>query len=294
MYAASVFATSFAFLSALTSAASCGSQDSSGGACNAPSIDTSGGMSGNSLVQLRSFVGMETRSQHLSNSSLPKCPTTPDTLMKYYDEIFPSKNRNAASFKWFSFIANCAQEVGQKAFEELGKMFCPISGSPTSGQNSAKVALGKFGGGKDHQEGAFYFCCEPCICDMHDFVKVDRKTIDFGGGNKKVYDVLVHGDPCKNPTQLSKPFKDSSGETTLAQVAPEVACDGGALKGATFSDLGHPIIGLFYSSPEKPTIDGTLSDQIKACKSRAASGYHSGMGLIFRKVASITPLATSG
>merc|ERR1719235_679967 len=91
------------------------------------------------------------------------CPTDVSGLEKKYNEIFSkSGNRNAASYKWFSYIHGCAQEVGQSAFEALGKGFCPISGSPIGGENSAKVELAQVSGGT--ATGNFHFCCDPCIC----------------------------------------------------------------------------------------------------------------------------------
>jgi hypothetical protein len=209
-------------------------------------------------------------------------------LYNQYESVFPTGNRNAASFKWFSYIVKCAKEVGPATFETLGKGFCAISGSPISGGNSAKVKLNRVDGGSTI--GAFHYCCDPCICDMIDMVKVDKFVVQFGHGTRD-YNVLVHGDPCKNKEKLHDSFKDpfSGQEETLGKAAPEVACEGDELKGATFSKNGHPIIGLFYDEPVT-TVDGTLPETEMECAERAKQGFASGMGLIFRKVAAITPL----
>lgn len=233
----------------------------------------------------KSAVHIEARG-HFLNINTRSCPTDIEGLENTYDQIFPTGNRNAASFKWFKYVADCASEVGEAAFETLGKGFCPISGSPIPGDNIAKVMLSSVDGGES--SGLFFFCCDPCICDMIDFVRVDSKTI-----SSKQYDVLVIGDPCKNKEKLLENYTDpfSGNSTNLQAEAPEIQCDGDQLQGAAMSDAGHPIIGLFY--PEETataTIDGTTSNQTTTCSNRANAGYNSGMGMIFRKVAGINPI----
>lgn len=218
-----------------------------------------------------------------------QCPTDIQGLVNEYSSIFPSGNRNAASFKWFSYIANCSASVKKTAFELMGTGFCPISGSPIGGTNKGQVTLNKIGGGT--QTGVFYFCCDPCLCDMMDLVKVDTKTVSFGDEGSKEYNVLVHGDPCTNQAKLQESFTDPlTGKTqTLAEVAPEIACDGNVLRGATMSDGGKPIIGLLYDVDSSGILDGRTDAFKQGCAARASDGFSSGMGMIFRKVASITP-----
>ena len=117
------------------------------------------------------------------------------------------------------------------------------------------------------------------------------------------------------------------GETTLAREAPEVRCDAeGRLIGATLSDHGYPIISMFFdaevvdertsaadadastavtpsSAAAGPPRPGRIShhatsgvafqdeyEYSQMCAERAANGYNSGMGEIFRKVAGIAPV----
>lgn len=204
-------------------------------------------------------------------------------LASQYCNIFTTGNRNAASFRWFNFLMSKTHTLTPSSFEELNKGYCPISGSPIGGTNKARVSLKTVSGGTE--TGSFHFCCDPCLCDMVDMVRVDTKTIHVGTDNSQ-YKVLVHGDPCKNEEQLKEAFTDpfSGSSVKLAAVAPEVTCEDGSLKGAQKSDAGHPIIGLFFADP------GTTPSATAACAKRASGGYQSGMGLIFRKVAEITPI----
>ena len=88
-----------------------------------------------------------------------------------------------------------------------------------------------------------------------------------------------------------QPF--GSGATTLREQAPEVRCKGPELVGATMSDHGHVILAMFFDAPEG--VQATSSDDMVAmCSQRAAAGYNSGMGLIFRRVAEISPFDDAG
>jgi hypothetical protein len=130
-----------------------------------------------------------------------------------------------------------------------------------------------------------------------DFAYVDSVTV---AGES--YDAIVIGDPCSeeelinNEGRLDVSFVDpfGSGETirNLADVAPELACEcpagGCRLSNATFSDGGYPVIGLFFDAAEGEEFN--LEDD---CAIREQQGYASGMGLIFRKAAEISPIQAS-
>jgi hypothetical protein len=220
---------------------------------------------------------------------------TPEQLHDAYFEIFPSGNRNAASYKWFTYIKN-KKEKEKKTFdfEHLNKFYCPISGSPTGGSTLAKVTLPQ-AAAQDEKSGSFSFCCSPCVCDMEDFVHVDKVKVEG-----KAYNALVIGNPCSNrelilpdgklDVTFTDPF-DTSVKTSLAESAPDVVCECGkgasecTLVNATLSEAGHPIIGLLHAS--RAGEDLTAESQ---CASREENGFRSGMGLIFRKVAEINPI----
>jgi hypothetical protein len=236
--------------------------------------------------------------------------TTPDDLFREYENIFPSHNRNAASHLWFAFLLRHAAGMSSATFEELNGGYCSVSGSPVhpSAATRYRMTLPRADGGGDVQ-GSMYYCCWPCVCDTQDFIRVDTKTVTTGTGSKK-YDVAVIGNPCSKPGRLSASFPDGFGRTTSIQaVAPEVRCDGhsnllGLCKANAFptpscprepaplSDHGHPILGLFFRASEPPNaVDGhSEAEYAQMCAERAAAGYNSGMGEIFRRVAGISPI----
>jgi hypothetical protein len=86
-----------------------------------------------------------------------------------------------------------------------------------------------------------------------------------------------------------------------------VRCDGGRLIGATRTDHGFVAISLFFDAPVEEEEDREVwqpgritqrgdhlfQDDVEfsdMCAQRAADGYNSGMGEIFRRVAAITPV----
>ena len=115
--------------------------------------------------------------------------------------------------------------------------------------------------------------------------------------------------------------------TSIAESAREVRCDvdDGILEGATLSDHGYIIIGMFFDSKDAIThgIDGIAigarEDLVQQtpgrmstvvhtdstgrrgyqdereyksyCEDRAKNNYNSGMGEIFRKVCEVSPIS---
>jgi len=249
------------------------------------------------LIVFLSPTRCQAKHQH-HNASLE-----PDDLKDNYFNIFKSGNRNAASHLWTSFMMQRAASLPEKKVLQAFKYFCAVSGSllPDDPRTIYKVTLPRVTGGK--VSGAVRHCCWPCICDMHDLVRVDTKTMETADGKKK-YDFLVIGDPCKNATALDAPFKDPfSGETApLSRAASEVKCHDGKLVGAVYSDHGYPIIGLLFDSKDDmDAADKRLSKEQRdsndptfgfggMCVMRQLHGYNSGMGLIFHLVADITPI----
>ena len=178
-----------------------------------------------------------------------------------------------------------------------------------------------------------YYCCWPCVCDTQDFIRVDTRNVTLQGGEVRQYHWAVVGNPCDDVAALHKPFVQpfhGRGETTLAREAAEVRCDpNGRLIGATLSDHGYPIIGMFFDAEvHADGWSGVAADGSRAaavvpsgsgapqpgriskspsgisfhdeyeygpmCSQRAEQGYNSGMGEIFRKVAEISPVRLLG
>lgn len=205
-----------------------------------------------------------------------------DELFSKYNEIFPNGNRNAASHRWATYILERSADMSEKVLRDLFAGFCPVSGSPLSYQRGVlrvKMMLPAASGG--NVTGMMYYCCWPCICDTADFIKVDTKTVQTSDGMRKLYFAVI-GNPCKNPE-------------AVPSSAPDVNCKGEQLVKATLSDNGHIIIGMFFELGVEEHSDGNVgsTDQQEMngqCQQRAASGYNSGMGRIFREVASISPV----
>ena len=160
--------------------------------------------------------------------------------------------------------------------------------------------------------------CWPCVCDTQDFIRVDTKNVTLAGGETRQYHFAVVGNPCEHPEKLREPFTQpfySRGPTTLEREAAELRCDAnGKLVGASLSDGGYPIISMFFDTADSDNdlsavvpltgeprpgrishaSDGTaFQDEFEygpMCEDRARNGYNSGMGEIFRRAASITPV----
>lgn len=175
--------------------------------------------------------------------------------------------------------------------------------------------------------GYMHYCCWPCVCDTQDYIRVDTKNITLANGIEREFQFTVIGNPCDDPSQLSVPFMQPFGQgmTSIVDSAREVRClDNGVLEGATLSDHGYIIIGMFFDS-EDATSYGTdgiaigATDQLADptpgrmstvihddksgrrkyqdereyrpyCDDRARNGYNSGMGEIFRKVCAVSPI----
>lgn len=215
-----------------------------------------------------------------------------DLHQQYYN-IFRHGNRNAASHLWSSFLLDRSHEMTHEKLTYMFSGFCAVSGSPVQPQDRTRyrLTLDKVGGGK--RSGYMYYCCWPCVCDTQDFIRVDTKNVTASDGVSRQYHFAVLGNPCDHPQELSRPFVQpfyGRGETTLKYEAPEVRCDeNGKLMGAHVSDNGYIIISLFFNEEQSlNSMDETLFED--HCTQRAAAGYNSGMGEIFRKVAAITPV----
>merc|ERR1711871_312734 len=174
--------------------------------------------------------------QVVPSSQPSKVPQTASELHAQYSLIFRTGNRNSASHLWSTYILERADKVSLSVFLALAASYCAVSGSPvrTNDHQLYAVSLPLVQGGSTIR-GFMYFCCWPCGCDTKDHIKIDAKSISTIDGTHTFY-VAVIGDPCKDPSF-----------TTPTQ-APELQCEGTKLKGATFSDNGHVILSLFFTS----------------------------------------------
>jgi len=254
---------------------------------------------GNSFIQamktknLRRVLTNASETQQHQNQDVWN-PTSPADLEKKYHEIFKTSNRNAASHLWASYILQRKTELTHAQISMLFTGFCPVSGSPLSRPEGSRY-FSQLPGAT--VAGYTYHCCWPCICDLTDLVKVDTKTITDSSGTDKQYHFTVIGDPCEKAGITVCNEKGEAG--CIPYEAPEVVCEGTSLKGATLSDAGHIIIGIYEvggSYTKNDYIDyETESDDDgntlkSSCEDRASNGYGGGMGEIFRQVAELSPL----
>ena len=310
--------------------------------------------------------------QHIGESSVNKQidPWPPATaqhasiqdLSREYHTIFRHGNRNAASHLWSTFLLDRAPQMTLERLYFFFSGFCAVSGSQVrpSDYNRYRLTL-PLVDGTTNTTGFMHYCCWPCVCDTQDFIRVDTLNVTSSDGIARQHFFAVIGNPCDHPERLEEsfeqPFQYARGRpTTLSQVAPEVKClEGGILKGATLSDHGYIIVGMFFDavpsleasdkennvlqpfgakdqvpgrvfSTEVPSlINADLAkdasddnydhnqDSISVsgsnlktvlyqderdwehqCIDRAFQGYNSGMGEIFRRVSSISPIIIGG
>jgi hypothetical protein len=260
---------------------------------------------------------MSTQVDHWPPATSPK-PSVQD-LHREYNSIFKYGNRNAASHRWSTFLLDRAHQMTVERLQFFFEGFCAVSGSPVrpSDYNRYRLTLPLVGTG-NFATGFMHYCCWPCVCDTQDFIRVDTLNVTSSDGISRQRHFAVIGNPCDHPEELDVPFIQPFGRqiTTLSETAREVRClDGGVMEGATFSDHGFIIIGMFFDaieasedallsfpSPEPgrvTTVDvkgGSIIFQDERewpenCKDRAANGYNSGMGEIFRRVCAISPIS---
>ena len=193
-----------------------------------------------------------------------------------YSNIFRHGNRNAASHLWTTFLLDRAPFLSSKTLLHLASGYCAISGSPVHPSPSTRYRMSlERVDGSGRVAGSMFYCCWPCVCDTNDFIRVDSKTVATAHGHRTL-NVTVIGDPCLASGMLNKPFLQPFDKrmTTIAAEAQEVRCGKQGLEGATYSDHGYVIIGLFFA-PGRQAQDGSSFDSM--CTDRANAGYNSGM-----------------
>ncbi len=131
-------------------------------------------------------------------------------LLKQYHKIFPNRaNRNAAGFKFFSYIYDNLA-INEELFDIYNTMYCAVSGSVVEPRQNNYSIL-KVNDKEGHcVYGKYYRCCVPCNCDIMKYVIVERCQIELpkNSGNFVEKQLLTIGDPCiypnKLPTEIDK------------------------------------------------------------------------------------------
>lgn len=249
-----------------------------------------------------------------------------------YQNIFTHGNRNAASHLWATFLFERAHQMTETKLLRMFSGFCAVSGSPVQPRDQSRYFLRLPSVVDDRAlvSGFMYFCCWPCVCDTQDFIRADTLTVETLDGARE-YNVAVIGNPCDRPEKMTESFVQPFGHrrTNLVNEAPMLSCAAdGTLEGATMSDGGYVIISIFFKAPvSAPALRASVGSHTESlsdiavprrelpepgrmrkvgrvnyqdefefsdmCQERAAKGYNSGMGEIFRRVAGISPIGSS-
>lgn len=209
-------------------------------------------------------------------------------LHERYDKIFPNGNRNAASHRWAHAVLS---EAGTHTWADVRAMmsgFCPVSGSPIDGGGRI-CSRGALSG------GAVAHCCWPCACDLAD--AADRGTVRVNRGvpirakdRVGTLDLIELYDPCA-PDRAT-----GDAPVAIPAEASDVTCAGERLENSYRVDERAPWAVIGALQPDAAcTAEDTAEAAVAAqsarafpseqCAARAKSGYQSGMGTIFRKIA---------
>merc|ERR1719334_2639825 len=214
------------------------------------------------IILIASLVSSQEESE--GKISIPWGGRTVADLRGEYYNIFPNRNRNAASHRWATFLIERAKSLERTTFEEMFGGFCPVSGSPIGSPGPRtlwKMSL-PWAGSSETVTGGIHFCCWPCVCDTADFIRVDTKTVEVRDGTYQ-FNFLVLGNPCAGDSSL------------IPKSAPDATCVGENLVKATYSDHGYVIIGLLQDLAK---MRGQNEAQYaEHCSHRASTGYRSGM-----------------
>ncbi|CAD7974889.1 unnamed protein product [Amoebophrya sp. A25] len=199
-------------------------------------------------------------------------PVVPELAAEQRDGLFFIEQERLGSGENRSATSSSATEIASHvehrgSAEEPGALEKGDS-TATSGLNSDTTASST---SASSRFGFLHYCCWPCVCDTQDFLRVDSKTVTLSATETQTLYFVVIGNPCERETQLDnwffQPFDGR--QTTLRREAPEVRCSNhkghstasassdrsgtaapadSTLIGATLSDHGYPIIGMFFDS----------------------------------------------
>lgn len=126
-------------------------------------------------------------------------------LDNHYHLIFPNNaNRNAAGFKFFSYIYNHLA-TSNELFDLYNQMYCAVSGSIVDPSRNNNFSFVKVKNMNDECVlGKYYRCCTPCNCDIMKYTKVIKTSIEIPKNSGKFFEkmFLTIGDPCHDSSQF--------------------------------------------------------------------------------------------
>ena len=187
-------------------------------------------------------------------------------LNNHYNKIFPNNaNRNAAGFKFFSYIYDNLA-TSNKLFDLYNQMYCAVSGSIVDPSRTNNFSILKV---KDLNNncvfGKYYRCCTPCNCDIMKYTKVIKTSIQIPKNSGKFYEkmFLTIGDPCIDELQFPQEIDSNifKCKNKLLQYGYRINT-----KGQITKKEGRLIIGILY-----PAYNNSI-DEIQKSVHRCTTG----------------------
>ena len=185
------------------------------------------------------------------------------SINPYFQQIFPSGNRNAGGPFYFHFIETNGLP------ETLHKSYCGVSGSPIDISKPPATIKVQNLGSDTFVCGGYHNCCWPCLCDAMRFTKAETL------GEKTV---LTIPDPCQNKKALAG----------IREVSRFVCDAEGKTKDVTHTASGRVVVAVLQDP--HVCVDSEVSSIMGTCTDRdntAVEDLQGGMGDIFAKIATI-------
>ena len=164
----------------------------------------------------------------------------------HYNHIFPNNaNRNAAGFKFFSYIYDNLATNNQ-LFDLYNQMYCSVSGSIIDPSNNNNFSILKVKNTDNNCVfGKYYRCCTPCNCDIMKYTKVIKTSIQIPKNSGKFYEkmFLTIGDPCIDESKFPEEIDSNifKCKNKLLQYGYRINKNGKITK-----KEGRLIIGILY------------------------------------------------
>lgn len=200
-----------------------------------------------------------------------------EELMKQFDKIFPTRNRNAGGPQFYHYIHSYKENITKDKFLLYNTFYCGVSGSPidpTRGKVYDYVKMNHIDGRVF--VGKYYRCCWPCLADIMSHAKVEHYTISLKDGPYE-HMVITIEDPCKKKDQLPDEVNSYK-------------CENKITKNGIRTNSGRLIIAVLHEHElyDPDSHDENLQPILDKCKERMntpVEQLRGGMGDIFVKLA---------
>ena len=202
-----------------------------------------------------------------------------EELMKQFDKIFPTRNRNAGGPQFYHYIHSHKGNLTKDKFLLYNTFYCGVSGSPidpTRGKVYDYVKMNHIDGRVF--VGKYYRCCWPCLADIMAHAKVEHYIESLKDGPHK-HMVITIEDPCRKQDQL--PREVDSYQCVNKKTMNGIRTNSGRLIIAVLQE--HEI----YTPTKHDKLLQPILDKCKERMSTPVDQLQGGMGDIFVKLATI-------